>query len=62
MNRIAASAYTTLEEYGVVLDAVASQRFEHAVRVRLARAKPPRPTLGDPELLSVLTHGTAPVM
>jgi len=33
VDGIAASAYTTLEEYGVVLDAVASQRFEHSVRV-----------------------------
>jgi len=33
VDGIAASAYTTLEEYGLVLDAVASQRFKHAVRV-----------------------------
>ena len=31
VDGIAASAYTTLEEYGLVLDAAASQRFKHAV-------------------------------
>ena len=53
MNGIAASAYTTLEEYGVVLDAVASQRFEHSVRVRTACDYRTQQSQ-DPELLPVL--------
>ena len=54
VDGIAASAYTTLEEYGVVLDAMASQRFEHSVRARSACVD------SQPRALETLSPGQCP--